>query len=352
MQKEKNVVDNSKIIERKKDYQLQSNDISNGIYSCSAIARRLIAYCISNAYKDSIEMAGVYADEELTQLQKLACMKASFSFNDFCKKMGMKQGTKTFSQIKNAVKECMKSIITIEQFMPIERKKKWCAYSWFVESYVDEENEKVNMTFNPLIYKAIIAWYFNNKGYSALKLELLGQLRSFYAMRYYELALSQMGHIGKNGNEKGKWFFERTISELKTLFEIQDVKSYEKTETFINKVVRLPIEELNEKNKDFQISVIKIKENRKTIGLRFLCIATSDIWKIQKTDSFEDKKIKEDKNKYSTEINFYKTKFPKLWKKWNEIARAENLLPFGFEINDDLRTLDYVKTELSDRLLN
>lgn len=64
----KKVVDNSKDIVKSKDYQLQSNDISNGIYSCSAIARKLIAFCISNAYDDEIELTNVFADEELAEL--------------------------------------------------------------------------------------------------------------------------------------------------------------------------------------------------------------------------------------------------------------------------------------------
>lgn len=336
-------------LEKNKDYQLQSNDISNGIYSCSPIARRLIAFCISKAYEDTIEIANLYNDENLTEKAKFPCMKSTFSFSDFFKKMGMIYGSKQIQQVEKAVDECMKSVIRIEQEDFFTHRRKWFTYTWFVESFIDEETEKINMTFNPLIYKAIVAWYFTNKGYSALRIELLGQLKSFYAMRYYEMALSQMGNMGKNGNEQEQWFFEKSIAELKAMFEIQNVKSYERTENFIMYVVKRPIEELNEKNKDFQIEIQKIKEQRKTVGFRFWCKATTKQWKIAKTDSYDDKQIKSEINEFEKEIVFYKTKFSKLWKEKSQEVKQSQFLPFNFEINEDIEILNLVKEELSNR---
>lgn len=338
----KKIVDNSKIIEKKKDYQLQSNNISNGIYSCSPIARRLIAFCISNAYQDTVEL-NLFFENEQSGTISMPCMKSVFSFQEFYQRMGMKRGTGLDKRIVEAVDECARAIIKVQN-----TPEAWKAYTWFSSASINSKTEKIEMTFNPLIYQAITEWYFANKGYSALRLELLGQLSSFYSMRYYEMALAQMGNKGKNGNEQGQWFFERTISELKTMFEIQKTKSYERTECFIQKVVKEPIDQLNEKNKDFQIDVIKIKEGRKTTGFRFVCTATNKKqWKIAKTDSYEDKIGKVEINKLENEITFYKTNFSNKWKIAEERIQGQQTLPF-FQISKDEMILQELKKMLAE----
>lgn len=344
----KKVVDNSKDIVKSKDYQLQSNDISNGIYSCSAIARKLIAFCISNAYDDEIELTNVFADEELTEHARIPCKKSSFSFSNFYTRMKIAKGGRSNKLIEEAVDECMRAIIKVEQTDILTHKRKWFAYSWFVESYFDEKAEKINMTFNPLIYKAIVEWYFTNKGYSALSLELLGQLSSFYSMRYYEMALSQMGNKGKNGNEQGEWFFEKSIAELKTMFELQERKSYDRPENFIAYVVEKPIMQLNEKNKEFQIEVVKIKEGRKTVGFRFVCIATNEKqWKIAKSDTYEEKQAKAEINKLENEITFFKDGFSNKWKIAEERIQGQQTFPM-FEISKNEMILQELKKMLAE----
>lgn len=345
----KKIVDNSKKnlrdeeILKSKEYQLQTNDISNGIYSCSATARKLIAFCISNAYDDEIELANVFVDEELTEHARIPCMKSVFSFQEFFNRMGMKYNSRKIEWVEKAVDECTQAVIKVKN-TPTE----WRNYTWFISSYVNTKTQKIEMTFNPLIYKAITEWYFTTKGYSALSLELLGQLSSFYAMRYYEMALSKMGNKGKNGNEQGQWFFEWTIAEIKTLFKIQNVKSYERTECFIQKVVKEPLEELNSKNKDFQIEVIKIKEGRKTTGFRFLCTATNaKQWKIEKSDTYEDKIDKAEINKLENEITFYKTNFSNKWKIAEERIQGQQTFPM-FEISKDEMILQELKKMLAE----
>lgn len=331
----KKPVDNSKKkiekadeILKNKEYQLQANDISNSIYSCSVHARRLIAYCISNAYNDKVELPMVIGDLQIGSMT-MPCMKSVFSYQDFFNRLGMKNDSRQIIQVKKAVDECMRAVIGIET---LDHYKK---YTWFISSDINKKTGMIEMTFNPLIYKAITEWYFSTKGYSALSLELLGELSSFYAMRYYEMALSKIGNIGKNGNEQGQWFFEWTINELKTLFELQNKKSYERTENFISRIVIDPIKELNFKNKDFQIEVIKIKEGRKTVGFRFLCTAINKkMWKIEKSDTYEDKQTKAEINKLEKDISFYKMKFSKEWEAAAAAVEGQQILPF-FQISKD-----------------
>jgi hypothetical protein len=338
----KKVVDNSKVVEKNKEYQLQSNDISNAIYSCSVTARRLIAFCISNAYNDHLELDMISEKEKIGTI-KMPCMKSVFSYKDFFNRMDMKSDTRQIEQVKKAVDECMEAVIRIES---VEHYKK---YTWFISSDINKETGKIEMIFNPLIYQAITEWYFSTRGYSALSLELLGKLSSIYSMRYYEMALSQMGNKGKNGNESGQWFFERTVDELKTLFVLQG-KYENRLDNFITKVIENPISELNTYNKDFQIEVIKIKEGRKTVGFRFICAdKNKKLWKIAKTDSYEDKQIKIESNNLEKDINFYKTKFKRLWKEKSEEVKLMNSLPFDFEMNDEIETLKLVKKELEER---
>lgn len=254
-------------------FQIQSNDISKGIYNCSANARRLIAFCISNAYKDRTEMTVVYKNKNLTQKDEYPCMKSTFTFAEFFDQMGMTHGGQQIELIKNAVEECSRTLITFEQKVIGAKNGILFTYTWFLSSVIDEEINEITMVFNPVVYKEIVAWRFSNQGYAVLSLDLLGKLKSFYSMRYYELALSQTENMGKSGNKSGEWWFEHSIDELKKMFDIQKTKSYERTDNFIQKVVQQPIDELNSKNPDFKIEVQKIKERRKTVGFRFWCTA-------------------------------------------------------------------------------
>ena len=71
----------------------------------------------------------------------------------------------------------------------------------------------------------------------------MGKLQSFYAIRYYEMALSYRGFIGKEGNTEDEWFFEKTIDELRELFVLQE--KYKVTSMFRINVIDNPVAELN-----------------------------------------------------------------------------------------------------------
>lgn len=327
----KKVVDNSKTIVKNKEYQLQSNDISNAIYSCSVNARRLIAYCISNAYRDVVELKDIFQNSDIQKGEKIRfpCMSSEFTFDDFFDRLKIAtRGKQQHLQVLKAIEECLKATIKVQTQTEVHE------YTWFIESGLNIPQKKIKMTFNPLLYKAITEWYFSTRGYSALSLELLGKLSSIYSMRYYEMALAQMGNKSRNGNEQGKWFFERSVDELKTLFVLHG-KYGNRMDNFITKVIENPITELNSKNKDFQIEVVKIKEGRRTVGFRFVCTdLNKKLWKIAKTDSYEDKQTKIEINKLEKDITFYKTKFKKAWAEAAAAVEGQQTLPF-FQISKD-----------------
>lgn len=117
-------------------------------------------------------------------------------------------------------------------------------------------------------------------GFSLFEVNDLGKLKSFYALRFYLIALSYKGFKGKKGNVKNSWFFEYSVEELRKLFDIQD-NEYQKIGPFKNIVIDLPLKELNEKNLGIQIVCVPIKKGRKIIGFHFDCIDATKISKLQ-----------------------------------------------------------------------
>lgn len=326
-----------------KTIALQSNEISQSIYSCSPMARRLIGFCISNCYEDKSLVFLPVSEFAKENPKTFPCHKSEFSISEFINRLEMDKGTKQMQLVRNAVDELSKSRIIVK-----DTPKQFHAYSWFNEAFYSEDEDKIQLTFNPMTFAAVTAWVRRQTGYSTLRLELLGQLRSFYAMRYYEMALSTIGYEGKAGNNKGEWFFEKSISELRTMFEIKENAYKGRTNKFIFTVVKNPIDELNSKNKDFQIEVVKIREGRKTVGFRFICSRTTEPRKIHKNDTFEDRQAKAEMNEIEVEIAFYKTKFRKLWdEQYNIISQQGNL--FQFEFSKETETLSAVKTILAEK---
>ena len=131
------------------------------------------------------------------------------------------------------------------------------------------------------------------KQFSAMNIKTIGEIQSFYALRYFEIACSWYNSKGRYGNKKDQWKFKLTVDEIKTMFKIDKDAYKDRMNNFITKVVKNPIEELNDVNKDFQISYVKIVENHKTVGFEFTC-EQMELLKIEKTDSVEEKQDKSD----------------------------------------------------------
>jgi len=197
--------------------------------------------------------------------------------------------------------------------------------------------------FNQQIGFAILEWK-EIKQFSAMNIKTIGEIQSFYALRYFEIACSWYNSKGRYGNKKDQWKFSLSVDEIKTMFKIDKDAYKDRMNNFITKVVKNPIEELNQVNKDFQISYVKIVENHKTVGFEFTCDQIA-LLKIEKSDSVELKQEKEEINNDMKEVEYFRNKYPDEWEEAMTAASAQNELPFEFGILKEYNAVEILKKQ-------
>jgi plasmid replication initiation protein len=234
-------------------FVLQHNAISRSIQNLSATAKKLTAVAMSLLPAD------------------LSSLTASFSYIEFCKAIGYTTGGAEYECFKKAVKECMDCKISIELESPKPGKKIWKQYTWIIYSEINEASGLCVMKFSPELAKVLLEM---KRVYARINLQDIGKLQSKYGLRYFEMSKSYESLAGKDGNGRDRWYFERTISELRQLLAIRpDV--YPRTDNFKKRVVEQPVKEINEAGIGLEIKTEGIKRGRSLEGIRFTCAKTA-----------------------------------------------------------------------------
>lgn len=289
-----------------KDIAKQPNELTTAIFRGSAMAYKLIIYALYRVVNQSnpIEPAK----------KNVYC---GFSRNEFCERMGISIGSNTLKLIENATDELSSSFLILrDENAKNDRDIYSLKMPWFqkVETML---NGDVNLKFNQEI-----ADFFDFKiGYTALELLEIGNLQSFYAMRYYGLAKSKQGFCGVNGNNKNSWWFEYTEEELRKLFDI-DKNKYKVRMDFVKKVINNPCEEVNEKT-NIHIDLEYQKISKGNYKWRFVCSEKTEQAKILKSDSSQEKNEKRAFNNEQKKIVKLRAAHEKDWQKLFELNMRE-----------------------------
>jgi plasmid replication initiation protein len=232
------------------EFLIQKNAISRAIYTCNPYTRKLIAMATSLL---SIDF------EKHFNTTKERTVK--FTVRDFLKTLNIADGSRQREICKLAVKEAAGLTLTV-----FEDENTYAGITWFTRSYFSWGWDVIEMSFNPHLADILKTL----RGESRLNLISLGKLQSFYSIRYYEIAMSYKGFMGQNGNKPDEWFFERTIEELRILFELQN--KYKSTGMFRVKIIDTPIKELNLANVGLKIEcVYTYGRYKKLEKVRFIC---------------------------------------------------------------------------------
>lgn len=255
------------------------NNFLRASYKCSATTQRMYFYSIfkylSSSKNDNI---------------------VSFSFSDFFNDLNLSDGMKTRTLIKESANEILDMKIVLEDnesqyaVTNVFQSAK-CVFTETTFSFKFTEDMKVFLD------------ELKEIGFSLFEINDLGKLKSFYALRYYLIAISFSGFKGKKGNIKNSWFFEYSVEDLRNLFDIQPGE-YAQMGPFKNTVIELPLKELNERNLGIQIVATPIKKSRKIIGFHFDCIDSTKIAKIENGNYLylsDDSKVSEGNKETSRE---------------------------------------------------
>jgi plasmid replication initiation protein len=235
---------------------LQPNQISQAAYKCDSTERKILffaALCVQRQKYNfcNIEMNGYIAE---------------FSISEMLSTLGMSNNQGNKKQIRDALEKITKCNIKI-----IDEPTHLFAITWLQIAEYDEEKNIARLCFTEPIGRLFLECH---NQFSLISPRVIGSLKSFYSMRYYELALSYHGYAGTQGNKPTQWYFERSLSELREMFQVTGYKDKFGTQNFLKKVVQQPIAELNACNEEFYIDIVKIKDvadSRKLAGIRFIC---------------------------------------------------------------------------------
>lgn len=305
---------------------LQPNQISQGLYKCSPLAKQLLAYVI--------------ADLKIMKWSNLniETYETTFKTSDFVKALGKSRiGSKQKDLIKSALVELQKSYIAIDTG------KKFETFSWVTHAVFSDVDHKINIEINHHLGQALVEY---KHGFTTLQLIELGRLQSFYAMRYYEIALSWIGKKGKDGNKKGCWYFEYTVDELRKTFQLGDNEYSGRMTNFITKVVKNPLDEVNEKT-NLTVSFDKIKDGKNVVGFRFNCSEKAASLQITKDNSQTEQDEIKVINEEQAELQYFKSHYPEEFAVALKLAKQQNELPFGdsFEIAYEADAVEILKKQ-------
>lgn len=313
------------------------NNFLRASYKCSATTQRMYFYSIFK-----------YISSDKNQ------NSVSFSFSDFFSDLNLKDGQKTRTLIKESANEILDMKIVLEdnekqyEVTNVFQSAK-CVFTETTFSFKFTEDMKIFLD----TLKEI--------GFSLFEINDLGKLKSFYALRYYLVALSFKGFKGKKGNEKNSWFFEYSVEDLRKLFDIQ-YNEYTQIGPFRNIVVDLPLKELNERNLGIQIVCTPIKKGRKITGFHFDCIDSTHIAKVNENNYiYIEDSNKNNKNSSAPEEDSQLMALKIISQnpeRYAEILKEEKANPnlFGFSpemqalmrLEEELKNADLTKSEETD----
>jgi len=234
---------------------LQPYSVSRAVYRCDSTERKILYYA-----------------SLLVQLKPYKFLEydmqgylAEFKISEMLLALGMANTYTNRKLVRKAVETIAKNTIKV-----VDTEKKLGVLNWLQLGIYDDEKDKVTLIFTDAIGKLFVEC---REKFSLINLKTIGGLKSYYAMRYYEIALSYRGYMGKCENPIKTWYFERSIDELRAMFLV-DGYGDNRSNNFIDFVVKQPIAELNKLNSDFTITVEKLKnplDRRRVVGFKFTC---------------------------------------------------------------------------------
>ena len=239
--------------EQHRDLVLQPNKVSRAAYKCDSTERKLLYFATAKLENSFL------TEGDVVVRRYTAC----FKIGEMLRALGMNNIASNRKRIREAIKTIAKQTITV-----LETEKKLVVMNWLQKAVYDEDENKVVLTFTD-----DVGMYLQDlkEQFSSLDFKTIGAIKSYYAMRYYEIALSYEGFKGQDGNQPHRWFFDLDLERLRIMFEIKDSAYRGRIDNITEKAVKQPIRELNAVNPRFRIDIERLKKGRTLVGYRFIC---------------------------------------------------------------------------------
>lgn len=232
----------------------QPNELTRSFYRCSGTAQKLFMAAVAT-----------FVGEKKSVSDRWLVIK----FKETLQSFSIVDGSETRDSFRKAVEEISELSVVL-----LDDGNSYHKLNLFEEAVFDWGKGVIE--FKPSEKFADFLEVEHRRGYTLFNIESVGRLGSFYAMRYFEIAMSYkgfMGHVKPSdgwAEEHGvdlerSWYFSYSISELKKLFMIGDGQ-YRLTQNFVKKVVNAPIDELNKKIREYDFRVQVVRRNSSPRG--------------------------------------------------------------------------------------
>ena len=189
----------------------QPNELTRSFYRCSGTAQKLFMAAVAT-----------FVGEKKSAGDRWLVIK----FKETLQSFSIVDGSETRDTFRKAVEEISELSVVL-----LDDGNSYHKLNLFEEALFDWRKGVIE--FKPSEKFAAFLEVEHRRGYTLFNIESVGKLSSFYAMRYFEIAMSYKGFMGhvkssdgwaeSNGVDLGRsWFFSYSISELKKLFMIGD----------------------------------------------------------------------------------------------------------------------------------
>ena len=236
---------------------LQPYQISRAIYRCDSLERKILFFAALLVQKQERKNA---KDRYIAQ----------FGVKELLLKLGLTYTTSMREYIKTAIKTIASNTIILR-----ETDNYLNVITWLQQGIYDDDNDTIQIIFSDTIGELFTRCHTQ---FSVISPRVIGALKSYYAMRYYEIALSYSGFEGTHGNARNQWYFSYSLDELREMFGVTGYNNTYGTQNFVKKIVEAPLSELNDANPEFSITTEKVKDPtdaRKLSAIRFICTHTA-----------------------------------------------------------------------------
>lgn len=324
------------LILKEHDNVLQADELSRAVYNCSMTGRKIIAFAASKLQEKELGDNAYFKSGAL----HLSVPCAEFKISELLKALELTKCGENYELVKKATRELRSCSVEIK-----EDDDEFRIWNWFQFIQYSKKKDKIELHFSDEIGWALMDLQDN---YCSLDLHTVGEFKSFYAFRFYEIALSWKGMKGRKGNAPGTWWFQMTPEEIRTTFKIDDrlYRGKDGITNFIKKVIQIPLNELNSICSDFKIEVLKIKRGRNLVAFRFDCTELKEEKKkIVKSDSKAVRQAKREINEEHDELEHFRSKYPEDYARALAEAKSQQSFP-GFprmEIMDEFEAVKLMK---------
>lgn len=224
------------IVYNRDHYTVIANDIIKGRQDMSLQEARIVRLLVTQVVKQDKDIK-TYS----CKVQELA---------DF---LGI-PSSNLYRDVRQLCEGLMKLIIRIGTGNP---KEPWEIWHWIQLARYDG-NGTITLRLSDEIKPHVLEL---NKWFTQYQLGNILSMRSYYAIRLYELIKCQDG-IGRESKD----YYDFTMDELRVFFNCEE--KYKRFSQFIEKVITIAINEINEKT-DIELEVVYIKKGRAVTALRF-----------------------------------------------------------------------------------